>query len=83
MEFSLIRDESSQGKWLVIIGCPLPERHSLKDSNQKVSGPSFAQCAHCDYQVGKNYETLNADGTYDGADTYPERLRCGYENTEG
>ena len=78
MDSTSIRAKGGIGGWILILGCPLREKHSFFDSVQNISGPSFADCARCDYQVGRNYEIIGADGTYDGAAVYPERLECGY-----
>ena len=36
-------------------------RCAFSDPLRNVSGPSFAGCAHCEYQVGINYQVLGAD----------------------
>lgn len=79
MDIYLLKDDRDAGSWVMIIGCPLPEKHELKDRNKGLSGPSFATCAECEYQVGKDVVILNADGEYDGVQMYPELLKCGYE----
>jgi hypothetical protein len=66
------------GKWILILGCPLPEKHTLKDRDSGATGPSFADCAGCPYQAGRDYEILGALGTYDASRVFPERLECGY-----
>ena len=73
------KKEKDGGQWILILGCPLKEKHSLTDDVQNVSGPSFADCALCRYQVGTEYEVLSADGNYDGATVLPEQLKCGYK----
>lgn len=77
MESTLVKDKGGIGSWILILGCPLKEKHSLSDPSRSVSGPTFAGCAHCEYQVGINYEILGADGTSDGAALFPKRLNCG------
>ncbi len=52
-------------------------RCAFSDPLRNVSGPSFAGCAHCEYQVGINYQVLGADVVSDGAGIFPERLKCG------
>ena len=79
MESTLVKDKGGIGSWILILGCPLKEKHSLTDDVQNVSGPTFAGCAHCEYQVGINYQILGADVGSDGAEVFPERLKCGYE----
>jgi hypothetical protein len=77
MEYTYIRDAKNKGRWLVILGCPLPSKHEVfSDAPQSLSGPTFATCAVCEYQVGLNYHTLGADG--ETVATYPARLQCGY-----
>ena len=58
------KKDKNGGKWFLILGCPLKEKHSIIDEGQNVSGPSFADCAHCEFQIGKNYEILSSDGSY-------------------
>ena len=65
------------GQWIVILGCPLDAKHSIRDDTQQISGPSFAECACCEHQVGSGYETLGMHGYQDGTPVYPERLKCG------
>ena len=59
---------------MLILGCHLPEKHNLHDSATGRTGPSFAQCAQCEHQIGRNFEILGEDGEYDGAQIFPERL---------
>lgn len=73
------KKEKDGGQWILILGCPLNEMHSLSDDIQAVSGPSFADCAYCKYQGGTEYEVLGADGNYDGANVFPKQLKCGYK----
>ena len=76
MKWNYIEAEGG-GKWILIQGCPLPEKHSLKDPKTEATGPTFADCASCEYQQGKDYEILGALGIYDAAQVFPERLKCG------
>jgi len=62
---------------IVILYCPIPEKHELKDVMNGLSGPSFATCAECEHQAGKDFVILNYAGEYDGAAMYPELLKCG------
>lgn len=61
----------------MILGCPLSEKHELKDPSNGLSGPSFATCAACEHQLAKDAATLNADGEYDGGQLFPDLLKCG------
>jgi hypothetical protein len=70
MESSLVKDARGLGSWIVILGYPLKEKHTLSDPSRNLSGPTFADCAHCEYQVGKDYEILGSDGNYDGANFF-------------
>ena len=83
MESTLVKDKGGIGSWILILGCPLKEKHCLSDPSKNISGPGFADCAHCEYQVGINYQVLGADGNYDGAEVFPERLQCGKLDDEG
>lgn len=76
MKWTYKKDKQG-GKWIVILSCPLNEKHCLRDVD--VAGPTFAECAYCSYQTGVNYERLGCDGTYDAAEILPERLECGYK----
>jgi hypothetical protein len=80
MESTLVKDKGGIGSWILILGCPLKEKHCLSDPSKNISGPGFADCAHCEYQVGMNYQVLGADGNYDGAEVSPEQLKCGKGN---
>ena len=51
---TLVKDKGGTGSWILILGCPLKEKYSLSNSLKNVSGPTFADCAHCEYQVGIN-----------------------------
>ena len=73
------KKEKTGGQWILILGCPLEEKHSLADNVKNISGPSFSDCACCRYQVGTEYESLGADGNCDGETVLPERLKCGYK----
>ena len=76
MEIHLLKDGTGAGAWVMILGCPMPEKHELKDRMNGLSGPSFAICAECEYQAGKDFVILNPDGEYDGATMCPELLKC-------
>lgn len=69
--------QKDDGKWILILGCPLREKHSLVCNDQSVSGPRFAECASCEHQIGSDYEVSGADGNLDGALVLPDRLKCG------
>lgn len=77
MEIHLLKEDTDVGSWVMILGCPMPEKHDLKDRMNGLCGPSFATCAECEYQAGKDFVILNPDGEYDGAMMYPELLKCG------
>ncbi len=70
------RDTTDGGFWMLILGCPLPEKHDLHDWGSGKTGPSFAQCSQCENQIGSNFEVLGSEGEYDGASIFPERLMC-------
>ena len=75
MEWTSIKKDG--GNWILILGCPLMEKHSLAFNDQNISGPTFAKCASCEHQIGNDYEVPNADGSLDGASVLPDRLECG------
>lgn len=77
MESLLIKDAGGIGKWILISGCPLAEKHSLFDPDQNVSGPTFAVCSCCEFQEGKDFQFFDSSGEFPIA-AYPELLRCGY-----
>lgn len=54
MESTSIKDPNGIGKWILILGCPLKEKHSLTDHIERVSGPTFADCASCEFQQGRD-----------------------------
>lgn len=73
------KKEKNGGQWILILGCPLKEMHSLTDDIQDISGPTFADCAYCKYQEGTDYEVQGADRDYDATTVFPEKLKCGYK----
>jgi hypothetical protein len=78
MEYTYIQDIHDSGSWLVILGCPLESKHHVfSHASQSLSGPTFATCAACEHQVGKNYQLLGLDN--EPVKVYPERLKCGYK----
>ena len=77
MEFKY-KKKKDGGEWIIILGCPLIEKHTIADDAQDISGPSFVDCTSCEHQVGTGYAILGSDGEYDGATVFPERLKCGY-----
>jgi len=77
MESTLVKDSGGIGKWILILGCPLKQKHSLTDDVQKVSGPTFTDCASCEFQQGRNFQLFDPTGELPVA-AYPELLRCGY-----
>ena len=76
MKIYKFKDKKYGGFWILILGCPLPEKHNLHDNATGKIGPSFAQCSQCEHQIGRNFEILDSDGEYDGAEIFPERLMC-------
>ena len=81
MDIHLLKDDAPTGSWVMILGCPMPEKHGLKDKTNGLNGPSFATCAECEHQIGEKYQMMGADGNYDGTDIFPERLVCGIQDT--
>lgn len=81
MESTSIKDPNGIGKWILILGCPLKEKHSLTDHIERVSGPTFADCASCEFQEGRNFQLFDPSGELPVA-AYPELLRCGYFHKE-
>lgn len=76
MDAYRLRDEKDGGYWLMILGCPLPGKHDLKDALGGLSGPLFATCARCENQTGDDVALGSADGDYNGAERFPDRLMC-------
>jgi hypothetical protein len=64
MESTSIKDLNGIGKWILILGCPLAERHSLFDPVQNASGPTFAVCACCEFQQGRDFEFRDPTGEF-------------------
>ena len=64
-------------RWMVILGCPLKEKHSIASEKGDLLGPGFADCARCEHQAGRNLEVISNDDI--GAYVYPERLVCGFQ----
>jgi len=77
MEFKY-KKKKDGGKGIIILTCPLEEKHTVTDKAQDISGPSFVDCAHCEYQAGTRYEILDPDNKNDSKKVFPERLKCGY-----
>jgi hypothetical protein len=78
METTFLRTEAANERWIVILGCPCPEKHVIKDPEGNLSGPSFAVCSSCEHQEGTNFHVMGKDGEFNGADIFPERLVCGF-----
>ena len=74
--FGYVKD--GEGEWVTVLNCPQRERHTMADTRKGISGPTFAECAACPYQTGTGFQELNADGSYDGAAIFPDKLRCGH-----
>ncbi len=78
MEYTYIQDLDGSGSWLVILACPLESKHQdVSTAPHSLSGPTFATCATCEYQSGRNYQILGPDN--EPLAIYPERLQCGYK----
>ncbi len=77
------KKDKDGGRWILILNCPLKDKHSLTDDAGNVSGPSFADCANCEHQAGMNYEVFGSDGSYDGASVFPDRPQCSYPSENG
>jgi len=69
------KKEKNGGQWILILGCPLKEKHGLAGDDQNISGPTCVDCARCKHQIGINLHILDENG--DIIECYPERLRCG------
>lgn len=76
----VVNQGSGIGSWLLILGCPREQSHELHDEEAHVSGPTFAYCAHCEYQVGTRVENYDSDAEWT-TQMFPERLKCGYCQT--
>ena len=79
MDHIVTEDPSGRGAWILILGCPRPQSHTLHDAERNVSGPTFAFCAACEHQVGLNVEGRDSESDW-SLDAYPERLRCGFHD---
>ncbi len=77
MDYVETKHPSGLGSWLIILGCPRPQSHQLRDEERKVSGPSFAFCASCEHQTGSHFENQDSETGW-SLQVYPERLECGY-----
>ena len=78
MDSMSIKDAKGIGKWILILGYPLKEKHILTDDVQKVSGPTFTACASCKFQRGKDF-TFYSDETGEFPFiVHPDGLKCGY-----
>ncbi len=75
MESTLVKYKNGIGSLILILGCPLKEKHTISDPPRNLSGPGFADCAYCRYQAGINLQILSEDGNI--IEAFPERLRCG------
>ena len=81
MESLLIEDAAGIGKWILILGCPLAERHSLFDPVQNASGPTFAVCACCEFQEGSDFQFFDSSGEFP-IEVFPDLLKCSYLRKE-
>jgi hypothetical protein len=80
MKFTHVKEKKG-GDWIVILGCPIRDKHSIFDKKRKISGPSFADCNSCEYQAGTDTVASGAEGDYAGAPLFPERLKCGLKKS--
>jgi hypothetical protein len=76
MKSTSIKDPSGIGEWILILDCPLKDKHSLSDDIQKVSGPTFSDCAACEFQRWENFEFRDPTGEFPIA-VHPHLLKCG------
>ena len=76
MDWTYKEEKAAGGRWILIKGCPLKEKHTLNDEEQNISGPAFADCASCENQIGTDYEILTPDADYNGATVFPANLNC-------
>jgi len=81
MESLLIKDAAGIGKWILILGCPLAEKHSLFDAIQNDSGPTFAVCACCEFQEGRDFQFFDSTGEFP-IEAFPDLLKCGCPHKE-
>lgn len=82
MDFIQVKDPSGVGSWLLILGCPREASHQLRDEARHLSGPTFAACAECAYQVGSHFENRDPDLDW-SLGAFPEQLQCGYGEGAG
>jgi hypothetical protein len=80
MESISVKHEGVLGTRILILGCPLKEKHSVADVVRKVSGPSFAGCASCEFQRGKDFEFRGDETGEFPFIVHPDRLQCGYSD---
>ena len=81
MESTSIKDPGGIGKWILILGCPLTEKHSLVDPDQSASGPTFATCACCEFQEGTDFKFFDSTGEFP-IEVLPDLLKCGCPHKE-
>ena len=81
MNHTLAKDPTGKGKIMLILDCPLEQKHVVRDYETGIRGPSFSKCASCEYQRGINLELR--DMIHDWvSEPFPERLVCGYIKNE-
>jgi len=73
METRTVADEGGR-PWLMVLGCPLNHKHSIKDQKKGDSGPTVAACSACEYQRGLNVELPSGDGI--GVDFFNRDCIC-------
>jgi len=78
MDSTSIKDVNGTGKWILILGCPLKEKHTLTDDVQKVSGPTFSDCASCKFHRGKDFVFYGDETGEFPFTVHPDRLKCGF-----
>lgn len=73
----MIKHPSGLGSWIVILGCPLVHRHEpIITAGRDVPGPSFAVCASCEHQLGRDFDMRDPYMDW-STQAYPELLACG------
>ena len=77
MNHTLAKDPSGKGKIMLILDCPLEQKHVVRDYETGITGPSFSGCAGCEHQRGINLEIRDPDNDW-SCQPFPERLVCGF-----
>jgi hypothetical protein len=75
MDYKYKKGKSGEG---IVLTCPLEEKHTVVYKSQDLSGPSFSDCASCDYQIGTGYAVSDPVNESHIKTFFPERLKCGF-----